>query len=244
MKTLKVLSIGNSFSEDAQRYLYLLAKTEGVSIKAENLMIGGCPLDRHFRNMYSDRKEYYLELNGERSEYFVSLKEAVLSDDWDVITLQQASHLSFIESSYEPYAKELASFIRKYSPKAKIYVHQTWAYESGSAMIRSKDFETMDEMSEKVFACYDKMVKDINADGIIKDGKAMLNLSKAVKSKVHRDGFHASLGLGRFTLACVWFETLTGVRPVKPFNFLDEEVDEKELDLARNVAHSIAIETK
>ena len=44
---MKVLAIGNSFSEDATRYLHDIAKADGVALEVANLYIGGCPLDRH-----------------------------------------------------------------------------------------------------------------------------------------------------------------------------------------------------
>ena len=48
---MKILSIGNSFSQDAQRYLHRLAKNEGVDMKTVNLYIGGCPLRSHYLNI-------------------------------------------------------------------------------------------------------------------------------------------------------------------------------------------------
>lgn len=48
---MKILSIGNSFSQDAQRYLHRLAKHEGVQLKTVNLYIGGCSLQRHYENI-------------------------------------------------------------------------------------------------------------------------------------------------------------------------------------------------
>ena len=51
MKTIHVLSIGNSFSQDAHRYLHDFARSEGVDIETVNLFIGGCSLERHYRNM-------------------------------------------------------------------------------------------------------------------------------------------------------------------------------------------------
>ena len=38
---MKILSIGNSFSDDAQRYLRAIAASEGVEIETLNLCIGG-----------------------------------------------------------------------------------------------------------------------------------------------------------------------------------------------------------
>ena len=39
---MKVLAIGNSFSNDAMRYLHGIAKADGVDMKTVNLFIGGC----------------------------------------------------------------------------------------------------------------------------------------------------------------------------------------------------------
>ena len=52
MKMIKVLSIGNSFSRDAQRYSYKIAKNEGVEFKSVNLYIGGCSLQTHYMNIH------------------------------------------------------------------------------------------------------------------------------------------------------------------------------------------------
>ena len=103
MKTINVLSIGNSFSQDAQRYLHDLAASEGVPMETVNLYIGGCPLERHFRNMVGDRRDYTLQADGHHIEGFaMSIDEALTNRNWDVITLQQASHFSYQEDSYFP----------------------------------------------------------------------------------------------------------------------------------------------
>ena len=48
---LNLLAIGNSFSEDATRYLHDVARADGESIHAVNLYIGSCSLERHYKNM-------------------------------------------------------------------------------------------------------------------------------------------------------------------------------------------------
>lgn len=119
-KIINILSIGNSFSQDAQRYLNRIAKLDGVELKTFNLYIGGCPLSYHYRNMLSEERKYVLEMNGEYTGFFVSLKEALLNRDWDVITLQQVSSQAPCYDTYQPYLNELAEYIRKYAPKAKL----------------------------------------------------------------------------------------------------------------------------
>ena len=62
---MKILSIGNSFSQDAQRYLSRVAKSEGIDMNTFNLYIGGCSLATHFQNMHSEDRAYELQMNGE-----------------------------------------------------------------------------------------------------------------------------------------------------------------------------------
>ena len=147
---LNVLSIGNSFSQDAQTYLHQVARAEKESIFCVNLCIGGCSLERHFRNIMGDKRDYEIQVCGKSSGFYTSVKEALLSRKWDVITIQQASHFSMDFSTYVPYLEEVAAYIRKYAPGAKLYIHETWGYESGSDRIRHYGFETMKEMSEQL----------------------------------------------------------------------------------------------
>lgn len=226
MATINVLSIGNSFSDDAQRYLHELARSEGVKLETINLFIGGCSLALHFRNMAGDKKAYRLGVNGHGAEGFMSsISEALLARDWDYITLQQASHFSFDEDSYEPYISELAEYVRSLCPKAKILVHQTWGYESGSTRCQQYGFETYEEMFARVKYCYEKAADSIQADGILPCGAAFEYALHNGIQKIHRDTFHASYGVGRFILALVWYHYITG-NDISNVSFcdFDEEV--------------------
>jgi len=230
---INVLSIGNSFSQDAQKYLHYLAKSEGVDIQNVNLYIGGCPLDKHFRNFMGDKAEYDFEVNGNTIGLKISIGEALLMRNWDYVTLQQASPSSFKYETYTPYINELAEYVRELCPKAKILIHQTWGYETGSDRIKSFGFETYDEMFAKIKECYANAAKEINADGIIPCGEVLQAAQKNGMAKVHRDGFHAGLGAGRFMLALTWYKYITGncIDNVK-FDWFDAEVTEEEYKIA------------
>ena len=91
---MDILSIGNSFSQDAQRYLHQIAGADGMVLNCCNLYIGGCSLSTHHRNMLSQDKAYALEMNGVSTGFKVSLDEALLNRDWDIITVQQVSQES------------------------------------------------------------------------------------------------------------------------------------------------------
>lgn len=232
---MKILSIGNSFSQDAQRYLHRLAKKEGVELKTVNLFIGGCPLRKHYLNMLDDNVAYSFQFNGENTGIQVSLRQLLVSDEWDVITLQQASFHSWNYESYQPYLNVLVSYVRKYCPKTKIYMHETWAYENGCERLEKLGYHSMREMYEDIKKSYAKAVEEIQADGLIPSGRAMLYASETGMEKVHRDTYHASLGAGRYLLALTWYKTLTGKDITQnTFDELDEEVTSKEREIVIN----------
>ena len=208
---MNILAIGNSFSEDATHYLHNIARVDGIEMNVVNLYIGGCPLERHYRNMLSDQRAYELQYNGQKTGFSVSLSEALLNRKWDVVTIQQASGQSFDFDSYQPYITELASFIRKCAPKAKLYIHQTWAYEDGSEMLlKVAKYKSAENMLNDIVDVYSKIAVQIEADGIIPSGELLGALSKNKVTPPYRDTFHASLGIGRFAIGLLWYKILTG----------------------------------
>lgn len=232
---MNVLSIGNSFSMDAQRYIHRIARADGFALTTVNLYIGGCALSRHHRNMLSGERAYELEINGERSGFFVSLKEALLNREWDIITLQQVSGFSMNYDTYQPYLNELVSYVRKYVPKAKIAIHQTWAYEDGSErLVKVLGYKSHTDMFADVEKAYDSAAKDVGADMIIPSGEALERLLSKGVEKVHRDSYHLSYGLGRYTVGLLWYSILSGNDVMNnTFADLDEEVSEREIALAK-----------
>ena len=127
---MKILAIGNSFSADATRYLHDIARADGFPMKVVNLFIGGCPLHVHYKNMNNDEKAYIMEFNGQPTGFYVSIREALQSDLWDYVTMQQASVYSIKYDTYTPYLKALSDYVGLHAPKARQIFHQTWAYEN------------------------------------------------------------------------------------------------------------------
>ncbi len=227
---MRVLSIGNSFSQDAQRYIHRLAKKEGADITVANLFIGGCPLRTHYLNMLGDKYAYTLAFNGQSTDFKVSIRQALESGEWDVITLQQASKKSVDKKTFSPYIEELANYVRKYCPHSKIYIHETWAYEEGSdALNNVMGYAHAEDMFKDVKESYEYAAKLIKADRIIHSGTAMLKAASTGDFKIHRDTCHAGLGTGRYLLALTWYKTLTGGDiSNNDFNELDEPITDEQ----------------
>lgn len=124
-KTVRLVTVGNSFSQNATRYLNDLVKAKGNTLIHRPLAIGGASLElhadkaAHFEKDPKDPKGLY----GKKS-----LSEELMSDAWDYVTIQQASIKSHNVATYRPFAKQLHDHIKKAAPKAQILIHQTWAY--------------------------------------------------------------------------------------------------------------------
>lgn len=232
---MKILSIGNSFSQDAQRYLHRIAKSTGYELNSYNLYVGGCPLSRHHEIMITGEKAYELETNGETTNEFVSLDDVITKHEWDIITVQQVSNQSPDFATYEPYLTEIVNYVRKCVPKAKIAVHQTWAYEDGSERLTKElNYKKHEEMFRDIEIAYNKAYDLIDADFLIPSGKLFEALLANGIEKVHRDTFHARLGLGRYALGLLWYTVLTG-RDIEnvTFNDFDESVTDEEIRIAK-----------
>lgn len=238
---MNVLAIGNSFSMDAMRYLSQIARAQGEQLTAINLYIGGCPLEKHFRHMHSGAP-YSLQCNGSETGFLVEMDEALLSREWDVITLQQASGFSGKKDSYVPYVDALVKHIRTLCPKAKLYLHETWAYEEGSSILqRFYPDLTSEDMYQNVVRCYHEIEKEAGFDGLIPSGELMHALLENGVTRVHRDGYHLTLGLGRYAAGLLWFRMLTGKSVAEnTYADFDEPVSAEEMALAKRLVDAVA----
>jgi hypothetical protein len=156
MKTLRLLTIGNSFSENAMTCLPQLAATDGtVTFDLHRASLGGCTLEKHwnladYTRQAPDYKSYHLK--GEACP--ANLQEALTAQPWDFVTLQQASPKSWIRATYEPFLGNLLREIRTLAPTAEPLLHQTWAYRGDADFLADKGI-TQRYMFERIRENYD-----------------------------------------------------------------------------------------
>lgn len=237
---MKILAIGNSFSQDATRYLAKIAKASGETAEIASLYIGGCSLYKHFRNMKADAKAYELIWNGENTGFFVSIKEALLSREWDIITIQQQSLKSADFNTFEPYLSMLNNYAKELSPKSLIYLHETWGYANGSKKLEGTKYTSHTQMYQDIEKSYKKASESIHSDGIIPCGKLINALHGEKGLAIHRDGYHLSYGLGRYAAGLLWFKVLYGETPSEISDFdLDEPINSEHKKILFDVLKQI-----
>lgn len=173
-KTVRLLTIGNSFSANATRHLGELAKAGGHTLIHRPLVIGGASFQVHAEKAQkheSDPKDK-AGLYGSG----LGLKESLAADTWDYVTIQQASIKSHDFSTYQPHAGWLRDYVAKHAPKAKLLVHETWEYRKDDPRFtkpstKASEPKTQDEMYQGLRASYEKIASEFGAQ-IIPTGDA------------------------------------------------------------------------
>ena len=218
-RKLKLLAIGNSFSNDALGYLWDICNAAGVEdLIIGHAYIGGCSLDMHGTHMLYGNPAYEYHKYEGSSNY--TKKEGVKIDyiledeEWDCISLQQLSELT--GASYFSLLDQIVKKLNKKCPGAELYWHFTWSFSWNCTGY--KPFETLHDRDQmKLYNALVGVVNDIilprgDFKGIIPAGTAMQNLRTSyIGDNVTRDdGYHADLGIGRYTIGLTWYATFTG----------------------------------
>lgn len=175
-KPISVLTLGNSFAENALEYLPELAGSAGLPLIIGRANLGGCSLERHWNHVVAFEKDPGSKDGSPYGKGTRSLDAMLKSRDWDFITIQQVSIKSHDLTTYSPYAEKLYQYIRDRAPKSKILVHQIWAYRVDDRRFipqnEGKEPHTHREMYHQVRAAYHKVAADLDL-GILPSGDAM-----------------------------------------------------------------------
>lgn len=215
-KTIKVLAIGNSFSEDAvENYLYELVAAQGDSLVIGNAYIGGCSIDRHLDNLKRGKADYAFRkiVGGKKTDTKKSrLDSIIVNEPWDIISLQQASPLSGQPDSFKNLG-ELKRMVQELAtnPNVEIVWHLTWAYPQKSRSGAFKNYGSSQEtMYKAILNTAKQELPKVSISRCIPSGITVQLAREDLGDCMNRDDIHLSLSLGRFAAACTWCEFLTG----------------------------------
>lgn len=241
---IKILAIGNSFSEDGiENYLHELGTANGKKMIIGNLYIGGAPLSLHVKNVNEDAAKYQyrkIGLDGKKiTTKDVRISQALSNENWDYISFQQASPLSGKFDVVIESLPKLVSYVRgKVNPEAQFVYHQTWAYQHDS---NHKGFANYNRNQLTMYKAIADVSKKVSKLGdfkyIIPAGTAIQNArTSSMGDTFTRDGYHLQLDYGRFTAACTWYEKIFG-EDVRKNSYKPEKVTELQAKIAKEAAH-------
>lgn len=199
-QSCNVLFIGNSYTyvNNLPDMVSQMYATSGDSFDYTMSAPGGCTFQQHCTVSLP-----YIQQGG-----------------WDYVVLQEQSQLpsfpmnQFMQESY-PYAQELCSLIRQYSPDAKIVFYMTWGRKNGDPQNGQyyPPLYTYEGMDSLLYARYMLMAADnytcVSPVGAvwhyIRDNYPYLDLYQS-------DDSHPSY-FGSYVAACCFYTSFTGRNP-------------------------------
>jgi hypothetical protein len=163
-KTVRLLTIGNSFSHNATHYLGDIAKAGGDTLILREANVGGASMELHWTKAQLHEKDpknkagLYTAGRG--------LRENLAAEKWDFVTIQQASIKSHDLATYQPFANQLRDYIHQHAPGAEIILHETWEYRVDDPRFAVKEPKpgeprTQAEMYEELSSAYATIAKQL-----------------------------------------------------------------------------------
>ena len=245
--TMRVLCIGNSFTEDAvEQNLHEIAAADGHVLIVGNLYIGGCTLEKHWRNAAGDSAKYSYRkvgVDGIRVKLPKTPISTALADEpWDVVVFHQQSALAAVPDSFEPWIGNLQRYAKARTPRrCKQMIHLTWAYAQGST---NEGFARFDHSQEKMYGALCRSIAAVakrHRLAVIPSGTAVQNSRHTFnRENVTRDGYHLHKWFGRYLVACTFYEALYKTSVVGNA-YRPPHLGERRVDIAQQCAHAACL---
>ncbi len=225
-RQMKILAIGNSFTVDAvQDDLVPLAAADSIDLIIGYPYKGGTSLKQHVQYFRADSTIYnYRKATPSGPMPYrpgSTMKQAIADDDWEWVILQtNYSGASGFKEEYFPYIEVLRDSLRAHlahPDSIRWGLYMTWAYDKDSKHKHFPKYNNDQALMYSMIAdAAPYVMENTDIDILIPAGTAIQNLrtTKAFGDRMNRDGYHMNLDHGRYTVACVWYEALTGRSPL------------------------------
>lgn len=250
MKEIKILSIGNSFSQDTMEHLAEILKSLGYEkIKLGNLYIGGCSINQHYDKIETNAKkyEYYTnDGNGWICTPETSSVDAIESDTWDWISIQPGTgdgSRATDPESYKNLPKLCAKVRALANENVKLAFTMTWFGEPSNEHPEMVSYNGDQlKMYRLLTEIIQNTVLPMNCvDVITPMGTAVQNARTSSLEAVCRDGYHLTFDTGRYFAGLTFVKALLGEN-IDNIEYSPEGVDEKAKKIAIESANN-AIKT-
>jgi hypothetical protein len=209
-KSIKILSVGNSYAEDAFAYVPFILKDccPSIDLTFGILYYGGCSLQLHEQHFdtsgdtsYAYRKILPEETKWSTKSSGCSIQYALGDDDWDVIVFQQNGANAGTYSTFQPY---LNSLIRKFKSILNKPVRFAWH------LIEPYDYNLAESVTRFESYCVtaEKVLNETLCDILFPSGTGLQNARTIASLQSLGDGGnmmhtsqHAQEGIPCYALA-------------------------------------------
>ena len=216
-KSLKILSIGSSFSNNCVLgYTYEMLKDVGV----EDLTLAcsyasGASLTTYVEGFKSGEDKFtYYKRNGDKwkTNKKWTLDKELADEDWDIISFMQTP-----AKTYQPMKNQLMYYVQKTHPNANFVWNVIWAHSNRSkqsAFVKTWNGDQMGMYSGMVELARKSVEPDPRIRAIIPVGTAIQNARTSfIGDNLDRDTYHLNKGIGYYIASMLWTCKLTGVTP-------------------------------
>jgi len=222
MKSIKILTLGNSYSNDAYEWLYPILKSAGYTdVVLGHALNGGCNINNHWSNVDEDTENDYgavygESVNGARAPEIKSeamtLRDiyihAIQKHEWDYVVIQHGPNHVEKRETYS-HLRDLLDFIKAHlkSDRTKFLYHMIWKYNDNvNGGSTAQFYDEILDITRNLVLCEPEFV------GVIPSVTMRQNMmsSYLTDKDISRDYGHMSLGLGRYALGLLWYAYITG----------------------------------
>ena len=204
----KVLTIGNSFSENASIYATEIARAQGYDLTFAYLKLSSGTIDQHWQNAQTNNSVYKFTYTDSAGRHNIknegaggaTIQEALEYMDWDIIVLQQGSTASHDYATYGNLGN-LINYVQQFCPDAELMIHETWSWANWPA-----------ERFDDIEAAYHRAAKENGNLPIIHTGRAFEFAREALGSRTilnESDNQHAN-AYGQFVAGASYVTAIFG----------------------------------
>lgn len=221
MKSIKILTFGNSYSVDSYEWLSRIFMSAGYGeVVLGHLCNGGCNINNHWSNVDVDTENdygagYSESVNGKPAvdlDSALSLRDKYIDGisrhEWDYVVIQHGPNHVEKRETYS-HLRDLLDFIKAHlkSDRTKFLYHMIWKYNDNvNGGSTAQFYDEILDITRNLVLCEPEFV------GVIPSVTMRQNMmsSYLTDKDISRDYGHMSLGLGRYALGLLWYAYITG----------------------------------
>ncbi len=196
-KPLKIVFIGNSYSECTCSYMYDFFETLGLSnFRISIIKLSGCSIDTHWSNAQANKASYtfytYTGSGTRDTASSYTIKNGLEADDWDWVVLSQSSNDSGQSEKYVN-LQNLIDYVKGIVPsKTKLAFNMTWAWQSTYSKYPSVYSDSTAMYNQIVECMKNEVLNKSEISLLIPNGTTIQNarVTDIGEANLFRDGTH------------------------------------------------------